>query len=144
MMIQVKIAFVFVTLASLFVIESSQFEMRYQVCTAEEMRQYMADFCMRMSARDTSSLLSVNPFGSIGNVDSESEQTEGADSRLIHVLRASTPITKYRRLLAETRTLRLHKRSLDEPKGDLLQFLGRCCSETCLINAEQLLASCSV
>lgn len=103
-------------------------EFRYKVCTAEELRNYVESVCMRMG-RDTNSVLSLSPYGTISAIDGRG--LFGSEIALIGILRASR----------KTRpNMTIFKRSQDMSSP---LTLDTCCQESCSIKAEDLVPHCT-
>lgn len=121
-------------------------EMRYKVCTPEDMRQQLATFCMRMSVRGMNSFLSLNSFGSIATSEGDNSGSFlGSDSSLVGVLKESrslnprgwTPVGRFRQQQVRKRTQE------DDSKEELLSLIEKCCQDSCSIDAGRLLTACS-
>lgn len=121
----------------------SGLELKYKVCTAEELRRSIEQFCMRLG-RDGGSLLSLGPYGSVSTkvVDVNSE---GA---LLEVLRLSKPYARQRagRMVGgKPRKLsqQLFKRDQDSFGTELCNYLDSCCNQSCVIDPEDLAPYCT-
>lgn len=134
-----KVVLIQFILLSLLALEAKPLELRYQVCTVEELRRYLEQFCMRLG-RDTNSFLSMSPYGSMSAL----EGSPGQDSVLIDILRASRPLHGHsgsRQWLSK----RQHhvKRDQEAASPTLCDYLVSCCKESCVIDPEDLLPRCS-
>lgn len=91
-------------------------ELKYKVCTAEELRNYVELVCMRMG-RSSNTLLSLSPYGTIDVLD--------GSVAMLDILKASHQSARNR------------KRSQDSPS------INTCCQETCSIKPEDLVPHCT-
>lgn len=116
-------------------------ELKYKVCTAEELRQSVEEFCMGHGTRDTNSFLSLSPYGSINAMGTPNYELNGP---LLDILKASRSLSSMRGLYAKQHPRQLFKRtqdSSDEPP--LCDYIDSCCVEGCVINQEDLLPHCT-
>jgi hypothetical protein len=121
-------------------------EIRYKVCSAEELRQEIEHTCMRFASRDGNSNLSLNPYGS--SLSSSQLKNEDwikpSDADLIKFIQVSQ--TRGRRQLANPRRLvsrkQLFKRSLSPSIEELCDYIDSCCNRSCSINVEDLAPFC--
>lgn len=114
-------------------------ELRYKVCTAEELRRSVEQFCMRLG-RSTNSALSLSPYGSISAIEvagGRSDQT--LDETLIEIIKASRIKSSRVRSL---RAQRLVKRDQESKSMELCDYLSSCCNESCVINPMDLIPHC--
>lgn len=128
-------------------VKCEPFEIRYKVCTTEELRKSVEQVCIRLAARDGGSNVGVSPYGSIVPGDgSELESLDGvnlSDEALLDILKLSRPYLPRAKVGAMPRLppIRLYKRSSDN--CEMCEYLDSCCNHSCVINPRHLDLYCS-
>jgi len=132
-------------------------ELRYKVCTAEELRRLVEQFCMRLGRE--SNVLSLSPYGSVGLEAGGGGGGSGeqSDLALVEILRASRRLASGRsgarsgrqeqpQLRPQPQSQHLFKRDHKSTSGRaavVCDYLESCCQESCVISAEDLGPFCS-
>lgn len=126
---------------SLFNQQVDSLELRYKVCTAEELRRSVEQVCMRLG-RDANSLLSLGPYGSIASgIDSGGLSSDAA---LLEILKMSRPYVPGRmRTQVKQLSQQLFKRSQESSGAQFCDYLDSCCNQSCVIDPEDLAPYCT-
>ena len=106
---------------------SSLRELRFQVCTVEELRSHVEQFCIR-HGRDDLSNPELGPYGTINGADS--------DRALIEILSYAKVERTHLPVASDNWKV---KRDYTSAKD----FIDTCCIESCVIKPEYLAPHCS-
>ena len=127
-------------------------ELRYKVCTVEDLRRSVEQVCMRLG-RDTNSLLSLGPYGSIASSLDNDAPLQVSEESLIEILKASKLYGSTRlrqgqqsrlpiKLASMQHNRKLFKRAQDSSTLQLCDYLDSCCNQSCVIDPEDLAPHC--
>ena len=117
--------------------QSESLELRYKVCTVEELRHCLQQFCMRLGEREgTNSVQMLSPFGSVSNSQEVNYEVSAIDfqAHVDEILKASRPLS------SRIRTHSVYMKR--ELSGDRAPSVDSCCQESCVIDPEDLASHC--
>lgn len=114
---------------------SSQDMLRYKVCTAEELRRSVDQFCIRIAERQTGVGDSM-PYGAPASLDISSELE--SHTELVEVIKASRSYARFRARQQDIH----HKRDFEVQGSRLCDYLNYCCNESCVISTKELAPYC--
>lgn len=139
LMLSILLAIFYLTIVK----DAETFEIRYKVCSSEELSKSVKQVCMRLAARDGNSDLSISPYGSLSVEFDGSEGVDLAplsDSALLEILKLSRPYHRGRKYVMQqqVRHQPLYKRSADNSNSELSEYLKACCNQSCLIDPKHL------
>lgn len=133
--------------------QATGFEIRYKVCTTEELRKSVEQVCIRLAARGENSNLAISPYGVPMSMDSQPQAgTDGmaldqatlTEADLLEILKFSRPYHRGRRVNMSPQPLRpkmIFKRGTET--SELCEYLETCCNRSCVIDPKHLNLYCT-